>query len=87
MKRLNLKAWQKLREEARHCQACPLYKNATQTVFGEGPVNARIVLIGEQPGDQEDRAGSPSSAPQARSSIARWPTLESTVRNATSRTQ
>ncbi len=45
------------------CQACPLYKNATQTVFGEGPRTAEIVLLGEQPGDQEDRAGHPFVGP------------------------
>jgi uracil-DNA glycosylase len=52
-----------LREEASHCRACPLWKNATQTVFGEGPRNARIVLVGEQPGDKEDLAGQPFVGP------------------------
>src|SRR5262245_27178177 len=52
-----------LRRAARNCQACPLYQNATQTVFGEGSRNARIVLIGEQPGDQEDRIGRPFVGP------------------------
>lgn len=42
---------------ALHCKACPLYKVGTQTVFGEGPRRARILLVGEQPGDQEDRRG------------------------------
>ena len=46
-----------LREQARHCRACPLWQPATQTVFGEGPDDARIVVIGEQPGDQEGLAG------------------------------
>src|SRR6478752_7412656 len=46
-----------LREEAADCRACPLYKDATQTVFGEGPQTARIMLVGEQPGDKEDLAG------------------------------
>jgi uracil-DNA glycosylase family protein len=46
-----------LREAARSCRACPLYAPATQTVFGEGPRRARLVLVGETPGDQEDRAG------------------------------
>ena len=46
-----------LREEAADCCACPLYKDATQTVFGEGPPTARIMLVGEQPGDKEDLAG------------------------------
>jgi uracil-DNA glycosylase len=52
-----------LREEAANCQACPLWKNATQTVFGEGPAQARAVLVGEQPGDKEDLAGKPFVGP------------------------
>ena len=52
-----------LREQARHCQACPLWQPATQTVFGEGPADARIVVIGEQPGDQEDLVGRPFVGP------------------------
>ncbi|MBS0279080.1 MAG: UdgX family uracil-DNA binding protein [Proteobacteria bacterium] len=52
-----------IREEARHCTACPLYKHATQTVFGEGPAKAKIVLVGEQPGDSEDLAGKPFVGP------------------------
>ncbi len=43
--------------EARGCTRCPLYRNATQTVFGEGPAGASLMLVGEQPGDQEDLAG------------------------------
>lgn len=50
-------------EEAAHCRACPLYKNATQTVFGEGRATARIVFVGEQPGDREDLAGKPFVGP------------------------
>ena len=46
-----------LRKAAATCRACPLWENATQTVFGEGPANASVMLIGEQPGDQEDRTG------------------------------
>jgi uracil-DNA glycosylase len=46
-----------LREEAAHCRACPLWKNATQTVFGQGPPRAQATLVGEQPGDKEDLAG------------------------------
>ncbi len=46
-----------LRTAASHCRACPLWRKATCTVFGEGPERARIVVVGEQPGDQEDRAG------------------------------
>jgi DNA polymerase len=52
-----------LREEAAGCRACPLWKDATQTVFGEGPVHARIMLVGEQPGDKEDLAGKPFVGP------------------------
>src|SRR5438552_16790833 len=52
-----------LREEARHCRACHLWKNPTQTVFGEGPQNAQMVLVGEQPGDKEDLAGKPFVGP------------------------
>ncbi len=48
-----------LREEVAHCRACHLWKNATQTVFGEGPQNAQMMLVGEQPGDKEDLAGKP----------------------------
>jgi DNA polymerase len=52
-----------LREEAAGCRACPLWKNATQTVFGEGPPHAPIMLVGEQPGDKEDLAGKPFVGP------------------------
>lgn len=52
-----------IRAEAAHCTACPLYKHATQTVFGEGPARAGIVLVGEQPGDQEDLSGKPFVGP------------------------
>src|SRR5437762_3524304 len=52
-----------LREEAADCRACPLWKNATQTVFGEGPSHAQAVLVGEQPGDKEDLAGKPFVGP------------------------
>jgi DNA polymerase len=52
-----------LAAEARHCERCPLYQAATQTVFGEGPARARIVFVGEQPGDQEDKAGRPFIGP------------------------
>ena len=56
-------AWKTLREEAAHCTRCDLYKCATQTVFGEGPLDATIVFVGEQPGDQEDLAGKPFVGP------------------------
>ena len=52
-----------LTEAARTCKACNLWKHATQTVFGEGPSTAEIMLVGEQPGDQEDRAGHPFVGP------------------------
>jgi uracil-DNA glycosylase len=52
-----------LREEAAGCRACPLWKDATQTVFGEGPSHAPIMLVGEQPGDKEDLAGKPFVGP------------------------
>ena len=54
----NIKStWAALRNEAATCTRCDLYQCATQTVFGEGPLDARIVFVGEQPGDQEDLAG------------------------------
>ncbi len=53
----------KVAQEAKRCTRCPLYKIATQTVFGEGPVGARLMLVGEQPGDQEDLAGRPFVGP------------------------
>ena len=52
-----------LRQAARGCQACPLFARATQTVFGEGDRSARLMLVGEQPGDQEDREGHPFIGP------------------------
>ena len=52
-----------LREEAQHCRRCPLWKPATQTVFGAGPADAALLFIGEQPGDQEDLAGLPFVGP------------------------
>ena len=53
----------RLAEAAKGCKACPLWEPATQTVFGEGPSEARIVFVGEQPGDQEDLAGKPFVGP------------------------
>jgi len=55
-----------LRAAAAGCRACHLYRNATQTVFGEGPENARVLLVGEQPGDAEDLAGHPFVGPAGR---------------------
>jgi uracil-DNA glycosylase len=53
----------KLREAARSCRGCQLWMHATQTVFGEGPRAAEVMLVGEQPGDLEDRAGHPFVGP------------------------
>ena len=58
--RLSLKA---LQEAARTCRACPLWRTGTQTVFGEGPASARLLLVGEQPGDKEDEIGRPFVGP------------------------
>jgi uracil-DNA glycosylase len=55
-----------MRKAAADCHACPLWKNATQTVFGEGPSHAPIMLVGEQPGDQEDLSGRPFVGPAGR---------------------
>ena len=55
-----------VKKAARNCTACPLYKRATQTVFGEGPKIARLMFVGEQPGDQEDLAGEPFVGPAGR---------------------
>jgi uracil-DNA glycosylase len=55
-----------LRLRAAECTACPLYAAATQTVFGEGPAHARLMLVGETPGDREDRTGRPFVGPAGR---------------------
>jgi uracil-DNA glycosylase family protein len=55
-----------LRDTAAGCTACPLHARATHTVFGEGPAHAPLMLVGEQPGDQEDRAGQPFVGPAGR---------------------
>jgi uracil-DNA glycosylase family protein len=67
-KRINdpARALAALAAEAASCTRCPLYKNATQTVFGEGPADATMMLIGEQPGDQEDLTGRPFVGPAGR---------------------
>lgn len=60
----NLRAsWEALLGDARRCTRCDLYRSATQTVFGEGPLDATIMFVGEQPGDQEDLAGRPFVGP------------------------
>jgi DNA polymerase len=56
-------SWEALMKEARACTRCHLYKCATQTVFGEGPLDPQILFVGEQPGDQEDLAGRPFVGP------------------------
>ena len=53
----------RIRDEAAACRRCPLWENATQTVFGEGPADAKLMLVGEQPGDQEDLRGKPFVGP------------------------
>jgi DNA polymerase len=58
-----LAAWEAVRAEAMGCTRCDLYKCGTQTVFGEGPLDAKIMFVGEQPGDQEDLAGKPFVGP------------------------
>ena len=55
-----------LREAAADCRGCHLWRHATQTVFGEGAARARVMLVGEQPGDREDRAGHPFVGPAGR---------------------
>src|SRR3954454_1211145 len=60
----NLRAsWEALLKDARRCTRCELYKYGTQTVFGEGPLDASIMFVGEQPGDQEALAGRPFVGP------------------------
>jgi DNA polymerase len=61
-----MKGLQAIREEARKCQDCPLWANATQTVFGAGDPHARVMLVGEQPGDEEDKKGLPFVGPAGR---------------------
>jgi DNA polymerase len=56
-------AWEQLLKDARKCTRCELYKFGTQTVFGEGPLDASMMFVGEQPGDQEDIAGRPFVGP------------------------
>lgn len=57
---------EQVREAALDCRACELWKIGTQTVFGEGPAHADMMLVGEQPGDREDRAGRPFVGPAGR---------------------
>jgi DNA polymerase len=55
-----------LREAAKVCHGCDLWRNATQTVFGDGPADAELMFVGEQPGDQEDKLGQPFVGPAGR---------------------
>ncbi len=55
-----------LRAAAKGCEGCDLFKLGTQTVFGEGPASARVMVVGEQPGDQEDKAGRPFVGPSGK---------------------
>jgi uracil-DNA glycosylase family protein len=59
-------AFATLRNEAASCRRCPLWRDATQTVFGEGPADAEMMLVGEQPGHEEDLAGRPFVGPAGR---------------------
>ena len=60
------KSLEALRRAAKACRDCPLWAHATQTVFGEGAARARLMLVGEQPGDAEDREGHPFVGPAGR---------------------
>jgi uracil-DNA glycosylase len=73
-----------LRQAASVCKACDLWKTATQTVFGEGSSKSKIMFVGEQPGDQEDRAGHPFVGPAGRFSTKPWPRLALSARKSTS---
>src|SRR3546814_3068992 len=61
-----LAAWEAILKDAKGCTRCHLYKCGTQTVFGEGPLDARILFVGEQPGDQEDLPAVPSDRKSTR---------------------
>ncbi|QYC38426.1 Uracil DNA glycosylase superfamily protein [Nonomuraea coxensis DSM 45129] len=61
-----------LRDAAARCEGCGLYRDATQTVFGEGKGKAAFMLVGEQPGDQEDRQGHPFVGPAGRGWRPSW---------------
>jgi uracil-DNA glycosylase family protein len=62
----NARSIPELRKAADTCRRCPLWRDATQTVFGEGPENAKVMFVGEKPGDQEDLAGKPFVGPAGR---------------------
>lgn len=79
-------AWEQLLADAGKCTRCDLYKHATQTVFGEGPLDATICFVGEQPGYQEDLAGAHSSDRRAPYSMRLWKKPGSTGRGSMSPT-
>jgi DNA polymerase len=62
----NARSLRALRAAARDCRGCPLWRDATQIVFGSGPRSADLMLVGEQPGDREDREGKPFVGPAGR---------------------
>lgn len=72
-----------LAKEAANCTRCPLYKDATQVVFGEGPADAQVMMIGEQPGDWEDRTGRPFVGPRGVFSTRLWRRSDLTGRRST----
>jgi DNA polymerase len=76
-----------LNAAARDCRRCPLWQPATQAVVGEGPDDARVMVVGEQPGDEEDLSGRPFVGPAGNSSIAHLPNSGSIARSCTSPTR
>ena len=75
--------WRELAESAASCTRCDLYKRATATVFGEGRKTAAMVLVGEQPGDQEDKQGRPFVGRPDGSWTGPWMRPASSVRTCT----
>ena len=67
---------QELAKAENECTRCPLYKDATQAVPGEGRKSAHVMLVGEQPGDKEDLSGKPFVGPAGRVSTGHWRTRE-----------
>ncbi len=78
---------EQLAKEAASCTRCDLYQRATSTVFGEGRANSALALVGEQPGDQEDKQGHPFVGPAGHSWTVRYATVASTGPTPTSRTR
>ncbi|MCP2254425.1 uracil-DNA glycosylase, family 4 [Prauserella aidingensis] len=72
-----------LARAVRDCRGCELHANATQAVFGSGPVRARVMAVGEQPGDREDVEGEPFVGPAGRNWTAPSWTADSTARTCT----